>query len=318
MKVLVMGAGAMGTTVGGFMALNGHDITLIGREPHITALKSKKLHITGIWGDHCVNMHQAFTSLEKTQKKEYDLILIAVKSYDTEHAVDLLKDYIGAKTVLCSYQNGLGNAEILAKHVGWERVLGARVIFGARINQPGEVEITVIAAPTAIGAYEGVAITEKAQFVADMMNNSGIPTIYTDQIRTVLWNKVAYNCALNPLSALLDVPYGRLAEENHTRKIMESVVHELYEVGNAMHIPLEPNTGDAYLKKFYEKLLPPTAAHYASMREDLKKMRRTEIDALNGCIARFGSKYNIPCPANALLTALIHAREKDIPKRECQ
>ena len=144
-----------------------------------------------------------------------------------------------------------------------------------------------------------------------MMNESGIPTVYTDRIQTILWSKVAYNCALNPLSALLDVPYGHLAEEDYTRKIMGDVIHELYRVGHAINIPLEPDTSDAYLERFYGKLVPPTAAHYASMREDLKKMRRTEIDALNGCIARFGVERDIPCPANALLTALIHAREKD-------
>ena len=301
----------MGTAVGGFMALKGHDVTLIGRKPHITALKSEGLHITGIWGEHHVRGCNAYTSLEETQNQEYDLILIAVKSYDTEHAVELVKPYIGTDTFLCSYQNGLGNAEILAGHIGWERVLGARVIFGARINRPGEVEITVIAEPTAVGAYQGTASAEKAQAIAVMMNESGIPTVYTDRIQTILWSKVAYNCALNPLSALLDVPYGHLAEEDYTRKIMGDVIHELYRVGHAINIPLEPDTSDAYLERFYGKLVPPTAAHYASMREDLKKMRRTEIDALNGCIARFGVERDIPCPANALLTALIHAREKD-------
>ena len=74
--------------------------------------------------------------------------------------------------------------------------------------------------------------------------------------------------------------------------------------------PWSPAAGDAYIRKFYEKLLPPTAAHYASMREDLKKKRRTEIDALNGCIVRFGEEHEIPCPANALLTALIHGPRK--------
>lgn len=303
----------MGTVVGGFMGLQGHDITLIGREPHVTALKSKGLRITGIWGEHHTTDFKACASLEEIPKQEFDLIFIAVKSYDTNCAVRLVMPYIGSETFLCSYQNGLGNAETMAKYIGWERVLGARVIFGARITQPGEVEITVIAEPTAIGAYQEGAPTEKALIVAKIMNEAGIPTVYTDRIQTILWSKVAYNCALNPLSALLDVPYGRLVEDEHTRKIMGEVIHELYSVGNAMNIPLGPRTAEDYLERFYGKLVPPTAAHYASMREDLKKMRRTEVDALNGCIARFGRQHNIPCPANALLTALIHAREKDVP-----
>jgi 2-dehydropantoate 2-reductase len=314
-NILVMGAGAMGSAVGGFMALYGHEITLIGREKHIAAIREKGLDINGIWGHHHVVNLSAFSSLQEIGSRQFELIIISVKSYDTEDAALAVKPCVGADTLLCSYQNGLGNAEILAQHYGWERVLGARVIFGARINRPGEVEITVIAEPTAVGSYQKGAADEYARVVAQAMNESGVPTVYTDRIQTILWSKVAYNCALNPLSALLDVPYGRLAEEYHTRKIMEDVIHELYAVGNAMNIPLDPETSHGYSEKFYGKLLPPTAAHYASMREDRHNMRRTEIDALNGCIAKFGAEHGISCPANGLLTALIHAREKDAGQR---
>ena len=306
-----MGAGAMGSAVGGFMALNGHDVTLVGRQKHIAAILQKGLDIHGIWGEHHVTGMSAHADIGEVKDNGFDLILIAVKSYDTENAARLVKPFVGETTFVCSYQNGLGNAETLSTHYGWEKVLGARVIFGARINQPGEVEITVIAEPTAIGSYQPGAADEKARAVAMCMNDSKIPTVYTQNIQTILWSKVAYNCALNPLSALLDVPYGRLAEKECTRKIMEEVVHELYAVGNAMKIRLDPASSEAYIEKFYGKLLPPTAAHYASMREDLKNNRRTEIDALNGCIERFGIQHGIACPANGLLTALIHAREKE-------
>ena len=310
MDILIMGAGAMGTAIGGFMALNGHNITLVGREKTVAAIKSKGLHITGIWGDHHVNTLSVVADIKEIASQKYELIIVAVKSYDTETSAQILAPCVDADTFICSYQNGLGNAEILAAHYGWQQVVGARVIFGARVNTPGTVEITVIAAPTAIGAYQEGAPKEKAKEIATLMDESGIPTCYTDKIQTILWNKVAYNCALNPLSALLDVPYGRLAEEDYTRSIMEAVIRELYAVGTAMDIPLDPPDADAYIKKFYEKLLPPTAAHYASMREDLKNQRRTEIDALNGGIVQFGREHGIPCPANALLTALVHAREK--------
>ncbi len=305
-----MGAGAMGTAVGGFMARAGHDVVFIGREPHVTAMRSKGLHITGIWGEHHLGPLDAYTSLADMPKQNYDLVLIAVKSYDTPEAIRQIEAHVPPMTLLCAYQNGLGNAEILAEAAGWERVLVARVIFGARINHPGHVDITVIAEPTAIGAYHDAGPVDKAHHIAEAMDSAGVPTVYTDQIQTILWSKVAYNCALNPLSALLDVPYGELAKHAYTRAIMEDVIRELYAVGNALDIPLAPDTADAYLQRFYDKLLPPTAAHYASMREDLKKGRRTEIDALNGRIAQLGEEHDIPCPANALLTALIHAREK--------
>ena len=142
------------------------------------------------------------------------------------------------------------------------------------------------------------------------MDAAGLPTVYTDDIRAVLWAKVAYNCALNPHSALLDVPYGALAKTEHTRSIIRDVIAELYRVGEAVGVNLKPRSDAEYLDLLFEKLIPPTAAHYASMREDFRRKRRTEIDALNGAICRYGARHQLTCPTNTVLTGLVHARER--------
>jgi 2-dehydropantoate 2-reductase len=213
------------------------------------------------------------------------------------------------RTLICSYQNGLGNAEAIAKAVGWHRTVGARVIFGVRLREPGSVTITVIAEPTALGVYVPDAPADRVREIADAMDRAGLPTLFADNITMLLWAKVAYNAALNPLSALLDVPYGTLLETGHTREIIREVVRELYAVAPAMRVALEPPKPQAYVNLLFEKLIPPTAAHYASMREDFLRKRRTEIDALNGAICRYGREHGIPCPTNAVLTRLVHARE---------
>lgn len=309
MRILVMGAGALGSVAGGLMSRAGHEVSLVGRAAHINAVRSQGLLIEGIWGSHHVAGMEAVTAVEDLCRADFDLVLIAVKSYDTRKAAQLVVPMVSPETWVCSYQNGLGNAEVIAREVGPERVLGARVIYGARIAEPGRVDVTVIAAPTAIGGYGAPGAAKAAKEVAAAMEAAGLPTVDTDRIQTVLWSKVAYNCALNPLSALLNVPYGALAENSHTRQIMDDVIEELYAVAEAMEVPLEPETADGYRESFYGKLLPPTAAHYASMREDLLLGRRTEVDALNGAIARFGAERHVPCPANGMLTALVHARE---------
>ncbi len=309
MRILVMGAGALGSVAGGFMARAGHEVCLVGRAPHVRCISEQGLSIEGIWGRHQTGPLAACTRVEELTQREFDLILVAVKSYDTHEAARQIAPLVSPDTWVCSYQNGLGNTEAIAQEVGWEHVLGARVIFGARIIEPGRVEVTVIAAPTAIGGYGGDAAEKAARKTAAAMDEALLPTQFTNCIRTVLWSKVAYNCALNPLSALLNVPYGALAEIGHTRGIMNDVVHELYRVAAAMEIPLAPATAGEYLDAFYTQLLPPTAAHYASMREDLVQGRRTEVDALNGAIARFGKDKQIACPINAMLTGLVHARE---------
>ncbi len=309
MRLLVMGAGAMGSVVGGFMAKAEHDMTMIGIDPHMQTVRDKGLRISGIWGEHHIADLDARTGLDGLHRDEFDMIFITVKSYDTATAVGLIEPLVGDDTLVCSYQNGLGNAEAIAKAVGWHRTVGARVIFGVMMPEPGHVKVTVIASPTALGVYEASAPSERVRKIAEAMDAAGIPTVYTDKIATLLWQKVAYNSALNPLSAILDVPYGILAETQHARMIINGIVKELYDVGNAMGIELEPETAGAYLELLFDKLIPPTAAHYASMREDFVNARRTEIDALNGAVCRYGEQHGVACPTNLLLTRLVHARE---------
>ena len=239
----------------------------------------------------------------------FELILICVKSYNTAEAVAAIAPLVDDDTLVCPYQNGLGNAEIIAAAVGGPRTIGARVIFGTRITEPGEADVTVIANPTALGVRDPGTSEERVRAIVRIMDEAGLPTVYSDAIDTVLWGKVAYNCALNPLSALLDVPYGVLAETEYTRTIMGEVIQELYAVAQALGIRLEPATAEEYLALLFGKLIPPTAAHYASMREDFLLRRRTEIDALNGAIVRYGIEHGVPCPTNTTLTRLVHARE---------
>lgn len=304
-----MGAGAMGSSVGGFMAKAGYRVTLMGHAEHMEAIRKNGLRITGIWGDYVVTSLRAQTDLAGLRRGEFDSIFISVKSYDTAAAANAIRPLIDERTLVCSYQNGLGNAESIAEAVGWERTVGARVIYGVRLPEPGCAEITVIANPTALGVYHSSAPADRVRAIAEAMNAAGLPTVYTDEIATLLWGKVAYNCALNPLSALLDVPYGVLAETEHTMATIREVVSELYAVARAMRVRMDPPTAEAYVTLLVEKLIPPTAAHYASMREDFRQRRRTEIDALNGAIVHYGQQHGIPCLTNTLLTRLVRARE---------
>jgi 2-dehydropantoate 2-reductase len=316
MRLLIVGAGALGSAVGGFVAKAGHSVKLIGRDPHMAAIGERGLRITGIWGEHRVGDLDARTRLDGLEAGAFDLVLIAVKSYDTLAAVTSVAPLVGPGTLVCSYQNGLGNAEAIASVIGWERTIGARAIYGVVVREPGWIDITVIANPTALGTYHEATPVSRVQEIVAAMDDAGLPTVYTDRIRTVLWGKVAYNCALNPLSALLDVPYGGLLETEHTRETLKEIVHEFYAVGKAMRVELDPATPEEYVTLLFEKLIPPTAAHYASMRADFQHRRRTEIDAMNGAIVAYAKKHGISCPVNTLLTRLIHAREHALGVRD--
>jgi len=309
MRILVMGAGALGSVVGGMMARAGHTVTLVGRAAHINAISDDGLHITGIWGDHVVRDLIAQTSTERLDRGAFDVIFVAVKSFDTRTAMESIAPLVDENTLVCSYQNGLGNAEVIAEFVGWDRTVGVRAIYGVRCPTPGAAHVAVIANPTALGVYDDSAPANRVRELAADMDAAGLPTVYTDAIQTVLWGKVTYNCALNPLSALLNVPYGGLVETEHTRSLLHEIVEEVYAVAAAVNVALVPDTPKAYIKHLFDDLLPPTAAHFASMHEDLARGRRTEIDALNGAICRYGEEHGVPCPANSFLTRLIKARE---------
>jgi len=306
MRILIVGAGSIGSSFGGFMAKAGHNVTLLDQhKAHMDAVARHGLRITGIWGDHLVGGMRALTTADGLKAGEFDLIVISVKSYDTGAAVESINHLLDDNTLVLSYQNGLGNAERIAETIGWRRTIGARVIYGVRMPEPGVIDITVIAEPTALGVYSPDAPAGRVREIVAAMEKAGLPTIYTDAVATKLWQKVTYNCALNPLSALLDVNYGRLAESAHTLDIMRDIIFEVYAVGHAMNVPLQPPTPQAYFDLFINVLIPPTAAHYASMREDVRQGRRTEIDALNGAICRYGQARNVPTPANLILTRLM-------------
>lgn len=315
MRVLVMGAGALGSVVGGFMAKAGHTVTLIGRAAHMDAVAQNGLRITGIWGDHLIRSLVARSDTQGLKRGDFDLILIAVKSYDTASAADAALPLAGENTLVGSYQNGLGNVETIAERIGWPRTFDARVIYGAVVPEPGHVDVTVIANPTALGACRPETPAARVREIAAAMDAAGVPTVYTDEITTVLWSKVTYNCALNPLSGLLDVPYGALLHTEHTRAILREVVEEVYAVGTAMGVTLKPATAPEYVELLFNVLIPPTSAHYASMREDFRRGRRTEIDALNGAIVRYGEQHGVACPTNRMLTRLVKAREYELMKK---
>mgnify|MGYP000445093481 CR=1 FL=1 len=273
-------------------------------------IKKKGLFVSGIWGEHVVRKLRTYTEVPSLMPWQPDVVFITVKSYDTETAVRQILPKIGQETLICSFQNGLGNVETIARCAGRQRTIAARVIFGVRLKEPGSIVITVIAEPSAIGPFSREAPRDKVRALASEMDKAGLPTIYVEEIMPLIWAKVAYNSALNPLSALLNVPYGALLKAEESRQIMRNVIHELYEVAKACGVRLQPPTAELYVKKLFEELIPPTSAHYASMREDFLSHRRTEIDALNGAIVRLGKERGISCPTNELLTKLVKARER--------
>lgn len=311
MKILIFGAGGIGSVFGAFFARMGHEVSLLGRPWHLDAIRKKGLLITGIWGDYRMKAFDLYDHADAIKKRKLplDLIFLTVKSYDTEKAVDELVPLMNDKTTLVSFQNGLGNIETILKKVKPDQYLAGRVIFGVE-TQPGIAKVTVSADATVIGELPGVKSRISASSLAHIFNLCKIEAKAVPNILTYIWAKVIYNCALNGICTLHEIPYGKILETEATREEMKAVVRECYAVAEkvgAIHESprLEPATADEYIDLLIRTLIPRTASHFPSMLQDLHKGKRTDIDALNGAIVRLGKETHVDTPANLRIVEAI-------------
>lgn len=310
---LIYGAGALGSVLGGFLQKIGRSVTYAGRGAHFQALQDHGLKITGIWGEHFIPPQEiiALTS-EEPSLKSFSTILLCVKSKDTKTAAYKAAPLLQEDGIMVSIQNGLNNWEAISQEVGEERTVGARVIFGAEIPTPGQARVTVNADDVLLGEPFSPVNHIVLQTLQRDLSLSGIParTVGKDEIWAALWGKVLYNCSLNPLGAILEVPYGKLGDDEETRNIIRIIIREIFLVCQSLGVELPYRDADDYYRYLLETLLPPTAGHRASMLQDIQAGRETEIEALNGAISRYAEKLGIPTPCNDLITNLIKSREK--------
>lgn len=309
MNYLVMGAGALGSVFGGLLAEKGHGVSFVGLDDHVKAMQRQGLVIRGLWGEHEIPEVSAFYGTEGLSGT-FDVILLSVKSYNTAAVIRQALPFMRDDTLVFSIQNGLGNWEAIAEAVGWNRTVGARVIFGAEIEEPGVARVTVYADKVLLGSPSGDIPKDRMQKVCNDFNAAGIPTDMSDRIESSLWGKVLYNCSLNALGAILNVPYGHLGEVPEVRDTMHRIIDEIFSVAVAKGVSMPYSGPGEYYRFLLDKQLPPTATHRSSMLQDMEKGRLTEIDALNGAIARYGRELSVPTPVNDTVTAIIKGIEK--------
>jgi len=309
MTVLIYGAGAVGLGIASCLLKSKCQVDIVARENTVAALKKHGLVRTGIWGSFHAEPSQfgCYTSLHQVPRKKYDYILVCTKSFDSLAAAKDLSEHkslFGKETEIVLFQNGWGNAEAFSASFEAAKIYSARVITGFQRTNPNEVTITVHADSIHIGSLfnkDSSPLTGLCEAIAQ----GDIPCQTTNEIAKDLWAKMLYNCALNPLGAILDVPYGVLADNQTTRTIMNGIVDETFnvmtEAGYKTHWP----TTKDFLEVFYSKLVPDTAEHKSSTLQDIMAKKRTEIDALNGAVIKLAEKYNVEVTCNLVVYNLI-------------
>lgn len=228
-----------------------------------------------------------------------DLLVVLVKAYATKEAVRWAAGAVGPATVALTLQNGLGNAEALAEVVGPERVLAGTTAQGATWLSPGRVRHAgrgpTYIAPWAPGGADPAP-------VAGLLGQAGIPTEAVPDPQPMLWGKLAVNCGINPLTALLRVPNGELLNRPGARRLMEAAAREAGAVAAAAGVALPADPVERVLA-----VAAATAANRSSMLQDVERGRRTEIDAINGAVALRGRRLGVPVPVNETLAELVRS-----------
>lgn len=316
-RFLIYGAGALGQALGCMLAGDGNEVTLVLRERFAEVIKTQGLSVTGIFGDYRVEadgLHLT-TSIAGTDGGHYDAVLLTTKTYDTDAAAEDIATLQNCSCPVVSLQNGCGNIEQLVERFGPARSFGARVITGFEIARPGQVRITVSADAIHLGASVGGSIPERAASIAAAINRAGLPCIAVEDVHQSLFAKLLYNCALNPLGAVLGVNYGVLADNAETRAVMDGLIDETFAVVSTLGATLPWQNPEQYRTFFYETLIPATYDHRPSMLQDLEQGKPTEVDGLVGYVSKHGMANNIETPYCDLLGALIRFKEAQAGSR---
>ena len=293
MKVAVMGAGAVGCYYGGMLARAGHEVVLIARPQHVQAVQARGLRLETQSFDEQVGVS---ASTDASAVQGADLVLFCVKSTDTQSAALAMKPSLAQGALVLSLQNGVENAETLRSMLEQE-VAAAVVYVATEMAGPGHVRHhgrgELVMEPTSQGA------SLVSTFAA-----AGVPVETSDNVRGALWAKLILNCAYNALSAITQLPYGRLVRGEGVEAAMRDIVAECLAVAHADGVRL-PGDIELAVRRIAETM----PAQTSSTAQDLARGKRSEIDHLNGLIVRRGDALGIAVPANRLLHSLVRLIE---------
>ena len=301
MRVCVVGCGAVGSLFAANLAqlqdveVWAYDLS----QPHVDAINRDGLRLSG--AGEVVGRLRATS--DAGELPECDFGLVATKAMHTDAAIRATA-HAFADGAVCTVQNGIGNEEILARHV--ERVIRGTTFPAGRIVEPGHVQWDV-KGDTAIGPFEPQpAPLGEVERLADACTRAGMPTHALADARGAQWRKVIFNAATNPVGALTRLTHGRVCEDPQLRRLVTGLVDEGKAVATAQAIELDADPED-----LIDHAAKPEVAygHKSSMLQDVEGRRATEVDWLNGGIVHFGKEHGVPTPLNAAIWALVKGLE---------
>ncbi len=311
MKIAVIGPGAMGCLFGGFLAKSPeNEVWILDKNlARAESIRDNGIKIEGISGKSSVKINVTHNLKEIGI---CDLIILCVKSYDTDEAIKNAKGIVGKDTLVLTLQNGIGNIERIGKIVGNEKIIGGVTSQGATLLNIGSIRHAG-KGETVIGRIVERSDDIRLEAVLDTLNDAGFETKVSANVEGLIWSKLVINVGINALTAITRLHNGKLIKFSGTREILKMAVLEAVEVTKKRGISLIYE--DPVQK--VESVCEATAANISSMLQDVLRQKRTEIDFINGAIVDEGKRYGMQTPVNAVLTNLVRTIETSYKEAVC-
>lgn len=291
-NILILGTGALATLFAARFSKTGADVTMLGTwQAALDALNRDGAHLIDANGHEIAYPVRAVAECQKAE-----LALVLVKSWQTERAAHQLSGCLSSDGLAITLQNGLGNGEMLASALGAERVVQGVTMTGAALIAPGVVRaggegLVSLEAHPGLGAFS--ALLAKAGFQSEVVSSAA----------SLLWSKLVINAAINPLTALLNIPNGELLKRPSARKLMGALALETAAVAAAQKIQLVFDDPVAAVEAVAQR----TANNFSSMLQDLRRGAPTEIESICGAVVRLGVVHQVETAVNKTIRELVLA-----------
>ncbi len=305
MRILVIGAGALGGLIGAYLAEAGEDATLLD----VNQARTRLLTDMGIFitqegkEERCFRV-RVVSSVEGLAP--FDLIFVAEKSYQTEDALRAVMPVIGPSTRLLSLQNGIGNTEVMARIVGPERVLCGITYHSIQHTGPNRLHYRAGIKPIQIAPYAG-EVTPEIESIGEILRRAGLETDVVGAIDHVIWQKLLHNAVVNPVSAVTGLTCREMLSDEDLMAFMRDLCGEIVAVMRARGVPIIDQE-DPFRPVIGS--LKALGKNRPSMWQDLTRGQQTEVDAINGAIVVEGDRLGLKAPHNTALVHFIHSRER--------
>ena len=305
MRIGVVGAGSLGSAIGGTLARAGNDVTLVTRNAaHVAAIRAGGLRLDDGSGPVVTVPVGAATGYDDVG--HLDLAIVLVKSFDTDGAIRAAEPAIGPDTIVLTLQNGVGCEETIAGVVGADRVVAGRTFVGGRIVAPGLVEYGVEGRRTTIGELDGTR-TDRIEEIAATFRSAGMAIDVSTDIVAMMWEKLFVNVATGAWSALTGLPYGELSVHRDVERMAIATVAEAIDVARALGIDVTTTDPEIPWRRAWDGL---PYGFKASMLQSVEKGSRTEVDVMHGAVCRGGRDAGVPTPINDTLWAAVRGLER--------